>query len=849
MRNIFLVIILFLTNSVITGQNSWTIRESVGYRSLNWSIKASFKGASRVAAIGFSIGEFGYVMGGTNTSAEYNDMFRYSVDSNTWSKMTSYPVAGMREPSAFVINNVAYVGLGFRAGATSHLSGMYKYDPKTNNWTSIKSFYEGRRAAVGFAIDSLGYIFGGFEYGKTPDNSLYSYSPTLNSWKKLTSMPGSGRSYPLCGVINGKAYMMGGMYAGGSTHTNDFYVYDPKTDKWTALTNYPGTARKGASSIVINDILYIGNGKDNSSNFYDWWGYDPSTGIWTRTKDFTGTYNYGSAYFTIGIKGYVVTGALGSAVTNATYELSFQREGRVATCGFSDGKFGYVFGGTNLSSDFSELHQYNPNNNSWSKRTSMPIAGMREPAAFAFDSIVYVGLGFRAGSTSHLSTMFKYNTKTDAWTSIANFIEGRRAATGFTLDSLGYIFGGFDYGNSPDNSLYSYSPSTDKWTKRASMPGSGRSYSAVATVGGKSYHMGGLLAGGSVVVKDFYVYDPAKDNWTKLSDFPGQARNGASAFAIGKYAIYGNGKSGNTHFSDWWAYNTESKKWFKICDFPSHSTYGNANFTIGGTGYLATGSYNVSLNDSVYSFNNLLVDVSDTFSNGTFCYGGVLNLGIKSGGGNKERIDWYKDGKILVSAKSDTLKINSYSPGDNGIYKLMLTGKCNKDSVSFHISPRSYTVFSNITLSSDTLWTTLKAGEKCYWYSCDSSVKFIKDTQAYFKPPYSGNFAVVTYNEMCSHQSDCIKYTVKSNELEKFGTNDKLIIAPNPSSFNIQVRSNNNLEFRFVIYSVNGIKLQDKIITTNQFIDVKDLKPGIYIVQLFSQNRVTHNQKLMIVDR
>lgn len=298
----------------------------------SWSSVKSYGGGARVAATAFSLNGNGFIMGGTDLSTEYGDCWRYRPDSNNWSKTASWPGGTSREPVSFTIGDYAYAGLGFVPGASKHIKAMYKYDITNEKWTAIASFPEGRRAASAFSIDSLGYVIGGFEYGYTPNRTVYAYSPSMNKWVRKKDYPTTIalRNYSVTLTVKGKAYLIGG-YNQGSFY-GDVYEYNAALDSWTAKADFPGNLRVTASGFVLNNKIYVGCGRDNSSTYIkDWYSYDPQTNKWTKEADYPISNSYGCVAFSLGTEAFVGTGNDGSSCTSKMYKFSFPEVNGVKT--------------------------------------------------------------------------------------------------------------------------------------------------------------------------------------------------------------------------------------------------------------------------------------------------------------------------------------------------------------------------------------------------------------------------------------------------------------------------------------------------------------------------------------
>jgi len=189
-------------------------------------------------------------------------------------------------------------------------SRFYKYDPVLNEWIKIENYHEDRRAVRAYAIDFMGFVFGGYKHTERPNREFYAYNANVNEWeaRESTTASGSARSYPVMEAYNGKVYMMGGLDAQGN-YLRNFWEYNPGEDEWTQLLDFEGDGRTTASSFVLNGLIYIGLGKDASTHFQDWYVYDPEAETWTQAENFPLETTYGNVFFSIGNKGYVGTGA------------------------------------------------------------------------------------------------------------------------------------------------------------------------------------------------------------------------------------------------------------------------------------------------------------------------------------------------------------------------------------------------------------------------------------------------------------------------------------------------------------------------------------------------------------
>jgi len=208
---------------------------------------------SRDEAVGFSIGNFGYVSCGDNYGSSYHDLWRYDPVTDSWLQMADFPGEQRNGLVAFTIGLKAYVGTGW--ADSGFKNDFYEYDPATDSWSSIADFPGTKRhAAVAFSImcdevDGRGYVGLGIDSsGFTQD--FWEYNPLTDTWAQVADFAGLPRAR-LVGLSVGKAGYIGTGYVSGGVVDNDFWKYVPEfCNLGTAIddaSQTPGEVR------VIND--------------------------------------------------------------------------------------------------------------------------------------------------------------------------------------------------------------------------------------------------------------------------------------------------------------------------------------------------------------------------------------------------------------------------------------------------------------------------------------------------------------------------------------------------------------------------------------------------------------------
>jgi N-acetylneuraminic acid mutarotase len=280
-----------------------------------WTRKADFGGTPRFEAIAFSIGGRGYV-GLGHYDYDYGnylrDFWAYDPSSNTWTQEANFGGTARYGAVGFCIGNKGYVGTGVDS---LRRRDFWEYDPPSNAWTQKANFGGvGRHQAVGFSIGNRGYIGNGSDTGW---REFWEYDPSGNIWTQKADCP-IQRTVAVAFSIRNRGYM--GTGSNGSSGTRDFWEYDPSANIWAQKTDFGGTARVFAVGFSIGNKGYVGMGGDGSTLYRDFWEYDPLSDSWTRKADFAGPLRTGAVGFSIANRGFTGLGGYGLSLYEDFWE-------------------------------------------------------------------------------------------------------------------------------------------------------------------------------------------------------------------------------------------------------------------------------------------------------------------------------------------------------------------------------------------------------------------------------------------------------------------------------------------------------------------------------------------------
>lgn len=180
----------------------------------SWSAMSSDMSVGRALISLVAVDGKLYALGGV-TDAEplgTNTCEVYSPASDSWSPISPMP-AIRRFMSAAAHQGKIYVA-GGESGSFNHLasvhSDMYKYDPTTDGWLTLKPLTHSRTAFKLVALNSIIYALGGTNY-KTPDVSTTErYDVATNTWSDMSSSAALTNMHFSAAAMYGIIYVAGG---------------------------------------------------------------------------------------------------------------------------------------------------------------------------------------------------------------------------------------------------------------------------------------------------------------------------------------------------------------------------------------------------------------------------------------------------------------------------------------------------------------------------------------------------------------------------------------------------------------------------------------------------------------
>lgn len=296
-------------NSVIYGpENTFTTLAGDG-----WHTLTNFPGELDQWPVGFAIDNKIYMgiglVNGSSISSVNNEWWEYDITTDQWTQKTDFPGNAGIQAVGFSIGNKGYV---LSANQEENPAAFWEYDATEDRWTRKTDLpSNGRMDPATFVIDGKGYIMGGL----SAQEHLWEFDPNATSegmdahgnpmgaWSQKAYYEGESDNIylPSVFVIDGQAYIYN-LYTtrdeeGNRITNSEFWSYNPTTDLWFEKANFPGEMRQDMVSFSINGKGYMGGERDP-----DFWEYNPSTNTWTQKSDAPTSGHELS--FSIGSRGY-----------------------------------------------------------------------------------------------------------------------------------------------------------------------------------------------------------------------------------------------------------------------------------------------------------------------------------------------------------------------------------------------------------------------------------------------------------------------------------------------------------------------------------------------------------------
>jgi N-acetylneuraminic acid mutarotase len=251
-----------------------------------------------------------------------------------------------------------------------------------------------------------------------------------------------------------------------------------------------------------------------------------------------------------------------------------------------------AFVGTGLSqwwSNEADFYGFDLSSEHWYGIASIPVSEARQYACgFSVNNLGYLFGGYNG--MEFLNDLWCYDPISNSWTiKTALPSVGRAGSSCFVIDNLVYIVGGKTVESTAIDEVWCYNPSEDSWTQKNTLT-YGKIWRAASTIlANKGYIIFGKTENNEYK-NNLFEYNPVSDSWTEISIFPAQGRTHASLFSLDNslFVCFGIDTFSNS-FNDLWQFDLSSSSWTLLPGIPSIGRRGGVSFVKNNFFYYSTG--------------------------------------------------------------------------------------------------------------------------------------------------------------------------------------------------------------------------------------------------------------------
>ncbi|HVW15341.1 MAG TPA: IPT/TIG domain-containing protein [Mucilaginibacter sp.] len=243
-----------------------------------------------------------------------------------WIWVNTTPFAAESALGSFTINNTSYVVAPAVIGLAPQVFYLWKFNPTDLSWQQINipvNFSKGIMTCTA----TKAYL-----YTTDITNNFWEYDPASNIWSQKATYPAGTRYSGTMFTIGTKIYLGLGqsseLYGGNNPPDNTLYQYDISADSWTQKASYPADAYtevlNAASMVFGNKAIVFGDA--NVQDYNKVFSYDPSSDTWTAKADFNSNTN-GKNAFVYNNYGFVA-GMVSYSFPSSDYRSCFKYNSR-----------------------------------------------------------------------------------------------------------------------------------------------------------------------------------------------------------------------------------------------------------------------------------------------------------------------------------------------------------------------------------------------------------------------------------------------------------------------------------------------------------------------------------------
>ncbi|MEI6489965.1 MAG: T9SS type A sorting domain-containing protein, partial [Bacteroidota bacterium] len=195
-------------------------------------------------------------------------------------------------------------------------------------------------------------------------------------------------------------------------------------------------------------------------------------------------------------------------------------------------------------------------------------------------------------------------------------------------------------------------------------------------------------------------------------------------------------------------------------------------------------------------------------------------------------------GSTLSVSACNSYTLNSTAYNASGTYVQNFAASNGCDSIlTLYLSIDSSN--AAVTITDPTL--TAQSIGTYQWLNCSMDfAPILNATNQSYTATANGDYAVIITNGTCLDTSAC--YTIYTVGFNQIGSNEELIISPNPATNQFTIE-NSQLKINSIhIYNVLGSVVLERIANSQKAIDISTWKAGVYFVEVETEKGIVRKK-------
>ena len=283
------------------------------------------------------------------------------------------------------------------------------------------------------------------------------------------------------------------------------------------------------------------------------------------------------------------------------------------------------------------------------------------------------------------------------------------------------------------------------------------------------------------------------------------------------------------------------------------------SFTYDGNTFTSSGTYvqhnqNSAGCDSTFTLYLTITNDVNAVINATACNSYTLNTTTYTNSGNyTQHLTSYAGcdsvlalnltinndiGSTLSVSACNSYTLNSTAYNASGTYVQNFAASNGCDSIlTLYLSIDSSN--AAVTITDPTL--TAQSIGTYQWLNCSMDfAPILNATNQSYTATANGDYAVIITNGTCLDTSAC--YTIYTVGFNQIGSNEELIISPNPATNQFTIE-NSQLKINSIhIYNVLGSVVLERIANSQKAIDISTWKAGVYFVEVETEKGIVRKK-------